>query len=94
MDSQEVEVRKATPPDVPAIVALNDALFQEDAGQRDPSVNLDWAKQHGAGHFAEMVGGHDRACDRVLPAGRICAAEPHAGTPWPTITWLVGGRQC
>lgn len=32
----DVEIRKADENDVPIIVVLNQALFQEDVGQRDP----------------------------------------------------------
>jgi ribosomal protein S18 acetylase RimI-like enzyme len=40
---------------VPAVVRLNDGLFQEDSRVRDPLVNHDWAKQHGEAYFAGLV---------------------------------------
>lgn len=36
-------VRKATTDDLPALVVLNEGLFNEDAGTRDPFVDLGWS---------------------------------------------------
>jgi ribosomal protein S18 acetylase RimI-like enzyme len=36
-------------------VSLNAALFQEDAGQRDPFMNLDWPHEEGHDHFTKHV---------------------------------------
>jgi ribosomal protein S18 acetylase RimI-like enzyme len=41
--------------DTPVIVALNNALFQEDAGQRDPFMNLDWPRQEGEAYFTRHM---------------------------------------
>jgi GNAT superfamily N-acetyltransferase len=38
-----------------AIVALSDALFREDSGQRDPLMNHDWAQQHGRQYFSGLL---------------------------------------
>jgi hypothetical protein len=43
----EWKVRRTELADLPAIVALCNALFREDSGQRDPLMNHDWAQQHG-----------------------------------------------
>ena len=40
-----VQIRKAISDDIASIVELNFALFQEDAGQRDPYMNLNWPKE-------------------------------------------------
>jgi ribosomal protein S18 acetylase RimI-like enzyme len=40
---------------VPGIVELNAALFQEDAGQRDPFMNLNWPKEEGHVYFRQHV---------------------------------------
>ncbi|MFD6292865.1 GNAT family N-acetyltransferase [Streptomyces sp. NPDC060205] len=45
-------VRRARPDDVPALVASSAALFAEDAGTRDPSVDISWPLAHGAERFA------------------------------------------
>lgn len=50
-----VTIRRATQNDVPTIVAFSAALFREDAGQRDPSMNLDWAAQEGNAYFSHML---------------------------------------
>lgn len=48
-------IRRATSADVPAVVALSDALFQEDSGERDPLLNHDWAKTYGQAYFADLL---------------------------------------
>jgi GNAT superfamily N-acetyltransferase len=55
----EVRVRVARPDDLRAIVALNHALFQEDAGQRDPFANLNWALEEGDAYFAGRLAAPD-----------------------------------
>lgn len=52
-----LRIRVAEPEDVAEIVDLNYALFQEDAGSRDPSVNLDWARQEGRDYFTGLLSG-------------------------------------
>jgi GNAT superfamily N-acetyltransferase len=47
-----ITIRRAELADVPSVVALNHALFQEDAGQRDSTMNLNWAREHGNAYFA------------------------------------------
>jgi len=42
-----MQIRCAEEADVSDIIQLSHALFQEDAGQRDKSVNLNWAVEHG-----------------------------------------------
>ena len=48
-------VREATPADLDAIVGFSHKLFQEDAGQRDPFMNLNWANEHGHDYFRPMI---------------------------------------
>lgn len=48
-------IRAATVADVACIVQLNHALFQEDAGQRDPTMNLNWALEEGERFFAGFL---------------------------------------
>ncbi|MFJ9583104.1 GNAT family N-acetyltransferase [Streptomyces acidicola] len=48
---QAVVVRRAEHTDVDGLVACSSALFAEDAGTRDPSVNVDWPRQHGPQRF-------------------------------------------
>jgi GNAT superfamily N-acetyltransferase len=51
----EWKIRQAALADVPAIVALSDALFREDSGQRDPLMNHAWAQQHGPQYFSGLL---------------------------------------
>jgi len=55
----EIEVRAARPEDVPGLVGSSAALFAEDAGQRDPTMNLNWPHEHGTHHFTETVNNPD-----------------------------------
>ncbi len=48
-------IRPATVDDVERIVQLNHALFQEDAGQRDPTMNLNWALEEGVRVFTGFL---------------------------------------
>ncbi|MFO7168058.1 MAG: GNAT family N-acetyltransferase [Chloroflexota bacterium] len=55
MNKDAINIRRAAEADVGAIVALNDQLFQEDSGTRDPLVNHAWAREHGAAYFGGML---------------------------------------
>lgn len=52
---QTVVVRKAEQADVAGLVACSRALFAEDAGQRDPNINLDWPRDYGPKRFSEGI---------------------------------------
>lgn len=52
-----VRIERAGLDEVGEIVGLNAALFGEDAGWRDRFANLDWPREEGHGHFADLVGG-------------------------------------
>ena len=73
-------IRKARMEDVVVIVELSSALFREDAGQRDPFINLGWPEEEGREYFARLV-----ACDRSL-----CLLAEFAGVP---AGYLVGHAQ-
>jgi GNAT superfamily N-acetyltransferase len=62
MQKGEVRVRKAERADMQSVVELSFALFQEDAGQRDPFVNLDWPRQEGEEYYAGIASGHHSVC--------------------------------
>ena len=62
MRGREILVRKATQKDIQSIVDLSVALFQEDAGQRDPFMNLNWPRQEGEEYYTGMALGHDSVC--------------------------------
>ncbi|MFH8776157.1 GNAT family N-acetyltransferase [Streptomyces sp. NPDC017958] len=42
------------------LVACNRALFAEDAGTRDPSINIDWPREHGPQRCAAGIEDPDR----------------------------------
>ena len=62
MGERGVLVRKATPKEIRSIVDLSVALFQEDAGQRDPFMNLDWPRLEGGEYYTGMALGQDSVC--------------------------------
>ncbi|WP_131738107.1 GNAT family N-acetyltransferase [Actinomadura roseirufa] len=51
----DVVVRLAEPRDVPGLVASSSALFAEDAGTRDPTVNATWPREQGERRFVEEL---------------------------------------
>lgn len=55
-------IRMADDGDLDAIVVLNAALFQEDAGQRDPFMNLDWPQQEGHAYFSRHLKSEASCC--------------------------------
>jgi GNAT superfamily N-acetyltransferase len=59
-----VSVSAVTHHDIDALVTSVAALFNEDAGQHDTAVNLDWPAREGAGYYSSMV--EDQACLLVL----------------------------
>ena len=60
--NSNLTIRQATESDVDSIVSLNHALFQEDAGQRDPHMNLDWPLEHGRDYFASLLSQEETYC--------------------------------
>lgn len=62
MTHSEIQLRQANDTDLAAIVELNYGLFQEDAGQRDPSMNLEWPRQYGKEYFRDMLTGTKSVC--------------------------------
>lgn len=67
----DVQVRTAAISDLDAIVALNHGLFQEDAGQRDPFTNVDWALEEGEEHFTHHISAQNSLCLVAEMDGRI-----------------------
>jgi len=53
----EIEIRRATIADIPGLVASSAALFAEDAGTRDDTIDVEWPLKHGAQRFGETI--HD-----------------------------------
>lgn len=66
-----LRIREAEHDDLEVIVALNHALFQEDAGQRDPYMNLNWAQEEGHAHFARHLGSETSHCLVVEQPGDV-----------------------
>ncbi len=62
MTEREIKIRIAVEKDIAQIVELNYALFQEDAGQRDPYTNLNWPREEGEDHFSRLVSGQRSIC--------------------------------
>ncbi|GAA1713297.1 GNAT family N-acetyltransferase [Fodinicola feengrottensis] len=88
----EVEIRPAVPADVAGFVASSIALFAEDAGTRDPTVNTDWPRQHGERRFAENLPDTNRLTLVAVADGQVVGhltglwAEPSEMRPVSVAT--------
>ncbi|WP_344921298.1 GNAT family N-acetyltransferase [Streptosporangium oxazolinicum] len=60
MSEIAVAVRPGTIADVDGIVACSSALFVEDAGARDPALNVNWPEEHGRARFVDALGDPER----------------------------------
>ncbi|MBW8736350.1 MAG: GNAT family N-acetyltransferase [Streptomyces turgidiscabies] len=85
-------VRPARADDLPGLVASSTALFAEDAGTRDPSIDADWPREHAAASFAAALDDPARLVLAVECAGAVVGhlmgslAEPTARQPVKTAT--------
>ncbi|MCP4424086.1 MAG: GNAT family N-acetyltransferase [Chloroflexi bacterium] len=70
MSRNQIEIREATAEDIDEIAVLNDAFFQEDAGQRDPFMNLNWPKERGHAYFFQLINGEHGICFLAEMEGR------------------------
>lgn len=66
-----VTVRPARADDLPGLVASSTALFAEDAGTRDPSVDADWPREHAAASFTAALDDQARLVLAVEYAGAV-----------------------
>jgi GNAT superfamily N-acetyltransferase len=57
-----MKIRKTTIKELKTIINLNHALFQEDAGTRDPFTNLNWPYEEGKKHFTKRIKGENNVC--------------------------------
>jgi GNAT superfamily N-acetyltransferase len=62
MIAGKARIRRAREKDVPVLVELSFALFQEDAGQRDPPMKFDWPREEGEVYYAGIIVGHGSVC--------------------------------
>lgn len=66
-----VAVRPGTIADLDGIVACSSALFAEDAGARDPALNVNWPQEHGRARFVDALSDPDRLVMVAEDDGRI-----------------------
>ncbi|MBB4917991.1 GNAT family N-acetyltransferase [Streptosporangium saharense] len=71
MSDNGVVVRPATAADLDGVVACSSALFAEDAGRRDPSLDVNWPREHGPAHFTAALGDPARLVMVADDGGRI-----------------------
>ncbi|WP_236067546.1 GNAT family N-acetyltransferase [Streptomyces brasiliscabiei] len=71
MREQEVTVRRARAEDVPGIVVSSSLLFAEDGGERDPSLDVDWPRLHGAEVFTAALQDPGRLLLAALYGGEV-----------------------
>ncbi|MFI6325481.1 GNAT family N-acetyltransferase [Nonomuraea sp. NPDC050556] len=51
----EPKIEVATLDDLPDLIASAAALFREDAGTRDPYVDVEWAERSGEPYYSDMI---------------------------------------
>ena len=68
---EELTVRRARPDDIPGLVASSAGLFAEDAGTRDPSVDVGWPREHGAASFTAALADPARLVLVVAHTGEV-----------------------
>lgn len=71
MSETGVVVRPATVADLEGVVACSSALFAEDAGARDLTLNLNWPVEHGPAWFADALADPDHLVTVAEAGGRI-----------------------
>ncbi|WP_326825605.1 GNAT family N-acetyltransferase [Streptosporangium sp. NBC_01639] len=71
MSETGVVVRPATVADLEGVVACSSALFAEDAGLRDPTVNVAWPAERGMAQFRDALGDPYRLVMVAEDAGLI-----------------------
>jgi GNAT superfamily N-acetyltransferase len=92
MTDQDLTVRRARPDDIPGLVASSAGLFAEDAGTRDPSVDVGWPLEHGAASFTAALADPARLVLVVAYDGEVVGhltgslAEPSAVRPVKSAT--------
>ncbi len=79
-----IEIRKATPDDVAALVELAAALTREDSGQRDPFANTSWVETEGAERYGEVVADPCARCFLAF-AGEVPVGYISGGVKPPDI---------
>jgi GNAT superfamily N-acetyltransferase len=85
--SDQVVVRRATPEDVPGWLESSAALFAEDAGTRDPTMNTGYPHELGVQGYAENLAKPDRLAVVALVDGQVVGhltgslAEPQQVRP-------------
>ena len=86
-----VEIRRAGPGDVDALLTVSTGLWQEDAGTHDPEVmNTDWPTQHGRAWFEALPGDVDRVGLLAEIDGRLAGGLMGS---YPELTPFVRQRE-
>ncbi|MDH6605497.1 GNAT superfamily N-acetyltransferase [Streptomyces sp. SAI-208] len=89
---EDLTVRRARTDDIPGLVASSAGLFAEDAGTRDPSVDVDWPREHGAASFTTALADPGRLVLVVVHEGEVVGhltgslTEPSAVRPVKSAT--------
>ena len=74
----DIDIRRATPADLPGVAASSAALFAEDGATRDPLRNADWPRDNGQAWVDELF---------AAPDALVLAAASHDGT---VVGHLIG----
>jgi GNAT superfamily N-acetyltransferase len=86
-----VEIRRAGPGDVDALLTVSTGLWREDAGTHDPEVmNTDWPTEHGRAWFEALPGDPDRVGLIAEIGGRLAGGLMGS---YPELTPFVRQRE-
>jgi GNAT superfamily N-acetyltransferase len=83
----EIVVRRATPADVPGWLESSAALFAEDAGTRDPTMNTNYPHELGVQGYTDLLAQPDRLTLVAVAGGLVVGhltgklAEPQPVRP-------------
>ena len=94
MTDHEPTVRPARPEDIPGLVASSAGLFAEDAGTRDPSVDVDWPRRHGAESSAAALADPARLVLAVDHGGEVVGHLTGTLTEPSAVRPVIRGTSC
>lgn len=89
----DIEIRKATPSDVTAVLASQAALFAEDAAARDALRNAGWPVTHGRDWTERLIEDPDALVLVAVETGQLvgrAGGESVGGPAAPVVGHLIG----
>ncbi|MFC5289199.1 GNAT family N-acetyltransferase [Actinokineospora guangxiensis] len=66
-----VDIARAVPADLPALVESAAALFAEDGGTRDPYMDTGWPAREGSEYYGGLIGSDSALCSLARDGGAV-----------------------